>query len=137
MLGLKPGMAVADVGAGFGAWTMRLSKWIGPTGRVYAIDIGADQLAALRAAVGRGATRECHRPRHPGSTNLPALCCDAVLVRDAYHHFTQPEGIVRSIAAALKTGGRLAVIDFPRARTRTCRRESQRIVAATAYPRRS
>jgi SAM-dependent methyltransferase len=48
-----------------------------------------------------------------GTTNLPALCCDAILIRDAYHHLTQPEDIVRSLAAALRPGGRLAVIDFP------------------------
>jgi SAM-dependent methyltransferase len=49
----------------------------------------------------------------PSTTNLPALCCDAILIRDAYHHLTQPEDIVRSLAASLKPGGRLAVIDFP------------------------
>src|SRR2546426_4625 len=54
LLELKPGMTVADVGAGFGAWTMRFSRWLGPEGRVYATDIGAAQLAALRDA----ATRE-------------------------------------------------------------------------------
>ena len=47
------------------------------------------------------------------STNLPALCCDAILIRDAYHHLTQPEAVTRSLAASLKPGGRLAVIDFP------------------------
>jgi len=114
LLELKPGMTVADVGAGFGAWTMRFASWIGPSGRVFATDVGGPQLAALRETVQReklanvtvieGAT---------ASTNLPALCCDAILVRDAYHHFTQPEDMVRSLAAALKPGGRLAVIDFP------------------------
>ncbi len=53
LLELKPGMTVADVGAGFGAWTMRFSRFIGPNGRVYATDIGAPQLAALRDAVQR------------------------------------------------------------------------------------
>ena len=51
-------------------------------------------------------------------TNLPAGCCDAILVRDASRHLTQPEDIVRSLSAALKPGGRLAVIDFlPRPNT--------------------
>ncbi len=114
LLELKPGMTVADVGAGFGAWTMRFSRSIGPQGRVYATDLGAAQLAALRDVVKRdqlanvtvleGATE---------NTNLPALCCDAILVRDAYHHFTQPDEMIRSLAASLKPGGRLAVIDFP------------------------
>jgi hypothetical protein len=47
------------------------------------------------------------------STSLPPLCCDAVLIRDAYHHFTQPGALVRSVAASLRPRGRLAVIDFP------------------------
>ncbi len=114
LLELKPGMAVADVGAGFGAWTMTFSTWIGPKGRVYATDVGAPQLAALRETVHReGLTNVTVIEGATGTTNLPALCCDAILVRDAYHHFTQPEDIVRSLAGALKPGGRLAVIDFP------------------------
>ena len=48
LLDLQPSVTVADVGAGFGAWTMRFSKVVGPSGRVYATDIGATQLAARR-----------------------------------------------------------------------------------------
>jgi SAM-dependent methyltransferase len=47
------------------------------------------------------------------STSLPALCCDAIVIRDAYHHFTEPDALMKSLAASLKPGGRLAVIDFP------------------------
>jgi ubiquinone/menaquinone biosynthesis C-methylase UbiE len=111
---LKPGMTVADVGAGFGAWTVRFSKVVGPSGRVYATDIGAAQLAALRDAVQReGLTNVTVLEGAVATTNLPALCCDAILIRDAYHHLTQPDAIVKSLAASLKPGGRLAVIDFP------------------------
>jgi ubiquinone/menaquinone biosynthesis C-methylase UbiE len=111
---LKPGMTVADVGAGFGAWTVQFAKLVGPSGRVYATDIGESQLAALREAAGRERlTNVTVIAGAIDSTNLPALCCDAILIRDAYHHLTKPEGIIRSFAAALKPGGRLAVIDFP------------------------
>lgn len=114
LMELKPGMAVADVGAGFGAWTVRFAKVIGGSGRVYATDIGAAQLAALREAVRRDALSNVTVIEGAATaTNLPALCCDAILIRDAYHHLTQPEDIVKSLAAALKPGGRLAVIDFP------------------------
>jgi precorrin-6B methylase 2 len=114
LLELKPGMSMADVGAGFGAWTMRFSRWIGPGGRVFASDIGAPQLAALRDAVKREQlTNVTVVEGATASTNLPAACCDAILVRDAYHHFTQPDEMIRSLAASLKPGGRLAIIDFP------------------------
>jgi precorrin-6B methylase 2 len=114
LLELKPGMTVADVGAGFGAWTVRFGRLVGPSGRVYATDIGAAQISALRDYTAReGLTNVTVIEGAANHTNLPAGCCDAILVRDAYHHLTQPEDIVRSLAAALKPGGRLAVIDFP------------------------
>ena len=111
---VKPGATIADVGAGFGAWTMRFSKWTGSEGRVFSTDLGAPQLAALRDAVTRERLANVTvLEGAPSSTNLPAACCDAILVRDAYHHFTQPDDMIRSLAAALKPGGRLAIIDFP------------------------
>jgi precorrin-6B methylase 2 len=114
LLQLKPGMTIADVGAGFGAWTVRFSRWIGPAGRVYASDVGAPQLAALRESIAREKlTNVTVLEGAAGSTNLPPLCCDAILIRDVYHHLTQPEDVVRSVAASLKPGGWLAVVDFP------------------------
>jgi precorrin-6B methylase 2 len=84
LLELKPGMTVADVGAGFGAWTTRFASWIGPNGRVYATDLGAPQLTALRETVQRERLANVTVIEGAaGSTNLPALCCDAILVRDA------------------------------------------------------
>jgi ubiquinone/menaquinone biosynthesis C-methylase UbiE len=113
-LALKPGMTVADVGAGFGAWTFRLSRWIGPNGRVFATEIGAPQLAALRDVVSRDGLKNVTIVEgSTGGTNLPAACCDALFIRDAYHHFTAPQEMLKSFAAALKPGGRLAIIDFP------------------------
>jgi predicted methyltransferase len=114
LLQLKPGMTVADVGAGFGAWTVTFGKWTGPSGRVYATDIGEKQLAFLREYTKKeGLTNVTVLAGAPNSTNLPAGCCDAILIRDAYHHLTQPQDILKSMASALKPGGRLAVIDFP------------------------
>jgi ubiquinone/menaquinone biosynthesis C-methylase UbiE len=114
LLELKPGMTIADVGAGFGAWTMRFSRWTGPNGHVYASDIGTPQLESLRDSIKREQlTNVTVVEGATATTNLPALCCDAILIRDAYHHFTQPDEMVRSLAASLKPGGRLAIIDFP------------------------
>lgn len=113
-LGLSPGMTVADIGAGFGAWTVAFGRYLGPTGRVYATDVGERQLAFLREyAAKEGLTNITVLAGAERSTSLPDACCDAILIRDAYHHLTQPVDVVRSMAAALKPGGRLAVIDFP------------------------
>lgn len=113
-LALTPGMSIADVGAGFGAWTIQFAKLVGPGGRVYATDIGTAQLAALRDAVKReGLSNVTVIEGGMATTNLPANCCDAILMRDAYHHLTAPAEIVKSLAASLKSGGRLAIVDFP------------------------
>jgi len=114
LLALKPGMTVADVGAGFGAWTVTFGKWTGASGRVFATDLGEKQLAFLREYTKKeGLTNVTIVAGAERSTNLPANCCDAILIRDAYHHLTQPQDILKSMATALKPGGRLAVIDFP------------------------
>jgi cyclopropane fatty-acyl-phospholipid synthase-like methyltransferase len=114
LLELKPGMTMADVGAGFGAWTMRFARWIGPEGRVYATDIGSAQLTALRESVKReGLNNVTVIEGGVNTTNLPPLCCDAIMIRDAYHHFTRPDDLVKSFAVSLKPRGRLVVIDFP------------------------
>ena len=107
-------MRVADVGAGLGAWSLRFSQWTGATGHVYATDIAEEQLAVLRAVVAR--ERLSNVTVIAGaddSTNLPAACCDAILVRNVFHYFTQPAAMIRSLASSLKPGGRLAIVDFP------------------------
>ena len=114
LLELKPGMTIADVGAGFGAWTAKFSQVLGPNGRVFATDLGAQQLAFLRERVQKEALANVTViEASVSSTNLPAGCCDAILIRDAYHHLTQPAAVITSFAASLKPGGRLAVVDFP------------------------
>lgn len=114
LLEIAPGMSVADVGAGFGAWTSGFAQAVGTSGRVYSTEIGANQLKALRELVSKeGLGNVTVVEGAVDGTNLPAACCDAILVRDAYHHFTQPDDLVRSLVSALKPGGRLAIIDFP------------------------
>jgi len=112
VLELKPGMTVADVGAGGGAMTVVLGKWIG-SGHVLATDIGARQLAMIREYVTReGLSNVTVIEGASASTNLPAGCCDAVFLRHVYHHISDVEPFNKSLYASLKPGGRLAIIDF-------------------------
>ena len=114
VLALKPGMIVADVGSGGGAMAVVFAKWLGPSGRVYATDVRPEQLAEIRTAVEREALANVVVLEGGArSTNLPDECCDAIFLRDVYHHLTDPQGIDASLLAALKPGGRLAIMDFP------------------------
>jgi ubiquinone/menaquinone biosynthesis C-methylase UbiE len=111
---LKPGMTVADVGAGGGAVSVVMAKWLGPAGRVYATDIGATQLAEITATVTEAAlSNVVVLEGAASSTNLPNDCCDAIFLRDVYHHLTRPQEFDVSLLAALKPKGRLAIMDFP------------------------
>jgi len=113
VLELEPGMTVADIGAGGGAMTMFMAKRLGPAGRVYATEIGTPQLEEIRQLVSReGLENVIVIEGQARSTNLPDACCDAIFMQDVYHHLTSPSEINRSVLAALKPGGRLAVIDF-------------------------
>lgn len=114
LLDLEPGITIADVGAGLGAWTLRFARWTGASGHVYSTDIGEEQLASLRAGVTRaGLSNVTVIEGAVDSTNLPVGCCDVILIRSVYHHLTRPAAMIRSFEVSLKAGGRLAVIGFP------------------------
>jgi ubiquinone/menaquinone biosynthesis C-methylase UbiE len=112
VLGLRPGLAVADIGAGSGAMVQVLATRLGPTSRIYATDIAMPQLEALRTTAAREHSNVTVVEGGERTTNLPDACCEAIYMRDVYHHFTMPSDINRSLFTALKAGGRLAVIDF-------------------------
>ena len=111
-LGLGPGASVADIGAGSGYYTVRLSRIVGPQGRVYAQDIVPRYLADLERRVrreglvnvtlGRG---DAHDPR------LPARSLDAAVLVHMYHEIGQPYGLLYNLAPALKPGGRVGIVD--------------------------
>lgn len=113
VLALQRGMTVADVGAGAGAMTLVMARWLGPAGRVYSTDINDDTVRAIH-----GQAAEWHLDNvvtivgAQTGTNLPNACCDAIWLRDVYHHLTNPAAEDHSLFEALKPGGRLAIIDF-------------------------
>lgn len=113
VLELKPGMTVADVGTGGGAMAVVLGHWIG-SGHVFATDVTERSLRTTRAyAKKEGLTNVTVIEGAAASTNLPTACCDAMFLRNVYHHITEVTAFNRSVAESLKPGGRLAIIDFP------------------------
>jgi len=117
-LGLAPGQVACDVGAGPGYFTLRLARAVGPSGRVYGVDVEPAMLAALRdrltAAGLRNVTPVLSLPDDP---LLPAAGCDLVLVVDTYHHFPDGPAYLVKLAAALRPGGRIVNVDFHKRET--------------------
>lgn len=113
VLELKEGSIVADIGAGDGNQTLAIAQHVGPAGRVYSTEIGSENLQNLRETVASASVENVTVIEgHPGQTNLPKECCDALFLRRVYHHFGDPASMNASLWQSLKPGGRLAVIDF-------------------------
>lgn len=112
-LGIRPGMTVADLGAGTGYFSRRLSAAVGPGGSVLAVDTEPKMVEHLRARAEREATdnlvpilASADNPR------LPVGAVDLVLVVDTFHHLDDRLTYLRSLRRFLRPQGRLAIIDW-------------------------
>ena len=112
-LALKAGMRVADIGAGTGYYSWRMAERVGPSGRIYAVDVQPEMLALL--------TREMDKRKVVnvtgvlGSTTdprLPAGAIDLVLMVDVYHEFDRPREMLDALVRALKPGGRVVFVEY-------------------------
>jgi predicted methyltransferase len=113
LIGIEPGMIVADVGAGSGYVTTRLAHLVAPTGRVYATDVQDEMLRILQArAAGQHLSNVVIVRGAETETNLPADTLDLALLVDVYHELRHPQEMLRSVRRALKSGGRLVLIEY-------------------------
>ncbi|MCP4664285.1 MAG: class I SAM-dependent methyltransferase [bacterium] len=113
VLALRAGMQVADVGAGNGRWSEELARRVGEAGHVWATEVDEEEIEEIRDRLEEAELRNV-TPVLGGQqdTGLPEACCDAVLLRLVYHHFTEPEPMRVSLRRALRPGGLIAVIDI-------------------------
>jgi predicted methyltransferase len=112
LLDIKTGMSIADIGAGSGYYTVRLSPIVGAGGRVIAQDVQSDYLQGLskrvhdlalgNVTIGIG---EPHDPR------LPAQSIDVAMLVHMYHEIAQPYALLYNLIPALKPGGRVGIVD--------------------------
>lgn len=114
-LGLKPGMTVADVGAGTGLFTRLMAPLVGPEGKVYAVDIAKTFVDhTVMSSHARGWKHVEGVVCAPDDVRLPEASVDVVFLCDTYHHFEFPLKTNQSILRALKPGGTLVLVDFER-----------------------
>ena len=111
-LAVKPGMVVADIGAGSGYHSALLSKMVG-TGKVFAVDVEPEMIAYLNARIKQ---EKLNRIVPVLSTeqkvSLPENTIDMMLLVDVYHEFSFPYEMALSMRAALKPGGKLVLVEF-------------------------
>jgi predicted methyltransferase len=114
-LGLKPGMTVADIGAGTGLFTRLFAAQVGPEGRVIAVDISEEFTRnILRTARDQGLDNVEVVVNTQQSTGLDLGSIDLVFICDTYHHFEYPEAMMSSVYQALRPGGEVIIVDFRR-----------------------
>jgi predicted methyltransferase len=119
-LKLKPGMTIADVGTGTGLFVAYFSKAVGPTGRVFAVDISPKFVESVaRRAAAAGLSNVQARLSQQTDVDLPAGSVDVLYVCDTYHHFEDTRAILKTIATALKPGGQFVVVDYHRIEGKT------------------
>ena len=119
-LGARPGAHVADVGAGHGYFTTRMSKAVGETGRVYAVDVNPVSLRELKDALSEEYPNVEIIRGDEDNPRLPRNRLDGVLIVNAYHEFAEFKTMLERIYSALKPGGRLVLVEpIPRAEDAT------------------
>ena len=125
-MGVKAGAIVADVGAGDGFFTTRLSKAVGNDGRVLAVDVAADALRRLRGRITDDALSNVEVVQGTADDpKLPSGSVDAALIVNAYHEMAEHQAMLTKIRSALKPSGRLVIVEPITSEHRGSPREDQ------------
>lgn len=112
-LDLKPGMVVADIGAGSGYYTSRLSKIVGPSGKVYATDIQPGMIELInRRVAAEGLTNVTTVLGGMDDPKLPPASIDLAIMVDVYHELQSPQVFLQRLRDTFKPGGRLVLLEF-------------------------
>jgi cyclopropane fatty-acyl-phospholipid synthase-like methyltransferase len=114
-LALKPGMAVADIGAGSGLISRLIAQRVGAEGTVYAVDIAKNLVDYIsKTSAEQGLTNIKAVLGDPKSPKLAPNSVDRICIIDAYHHFEYPQDMLAEIKKALRPDGMLVLVDFKR-----------------------
>lgn len=112
-LDLEPGMVVADIGAGSGYYTSRMSKLVGAAGRVYATDIQPGMIELLtRRIQAEGLTNVTPVLGRMDEPTLPPASIDLAIMVDVYHELQSPQLFLQRLRGVFKPGGRLVLFEF-------------------------
>lgn len=111
-LDVKAGEVIADIGAGSGYFTIRLAHHVGPTGRVYAVDVSPDMIRHLQARIRDAKLQNVTPILAPPDDPLLPQAVDRFVVVDVWHHIENQAGYLATMKKLLKPGGQVVMIDF-------------------------
>ncbi len=115
LAGIRPGMTVADIGAGEGYYTVRLAERVGAEGRVLAQDIDRDALMRLGDRVERERLDNVSiKLGAPDDPQLPVNSFDRIFLVHMYHEVAEPYAFLWRLRPALREGGQVIVVDVDR-----------------------
>jgi ubiquinone/menaquinone biosynthesis C-methylase UbiE len=113
LLNLKKGQTVADVGAGVGYLTLRIARRVGPTGKVYGVDVQKEMLDRLKKNAAKAKLTNVEAIQGTETDPmLPAGRVDLILMVDVYHELSQPQAMLQNTKKALSPDGRLALVEY-------------------------
>jgi len=112
-LKLKPGMIVADIGAGSGYFSFRMAPRVGTKGKILAVDIQPEMLAIVneRSRINRVKNVETVLGKTDDACLKPDSV-DLILLVDVYHEFDKPFEMTTSMVKSLKKGGRVVFVEY-------------------------
>ena len=112
-LALRPGMVVADIGAGTGYLSRRMAPTVMPGGKVWAVDVQPEMISMLQASArSSGLTQIEARLSSADDVKLPAASVDLAIMVDVYHELAYPYEVMASVLKALKPGGRVVFVEY-------------------------
>ncbi|MCQ1536500.1 class I SAM-dependent methyltransferase [Methanosarcina sp. KYL-1] len=109
--GIKPGFLVLDYGCGPGSYIPTASEMVGPSGKVYALDIHPHAIEMVRNLASIKNLTNVETILSDCATGLPPASLDAVLFYDTFHALSEPEKILKELRHVLKPGGILSFSD--------------------------
>jgi ubiquinone/menaquinone biosynthesis C-methylase UbiE len=112
-LQLKPGMVVADIGAGTGYYSLKIARKVQPGGQVLAVDIQPEMLDRLRDNAQKAGVRNIQTILGTESDpKLPPGSVDIAILVDVYHELSRPQRVLQHIRSALKPDGELVLLEY-------------------------
>jgi len=112
-LALHPGQNIADIGSGGGYFSLRFAYAVGREGKVYAVDTNPEFLEFISNGAKEKGLDNIETILAAGDKlNLPEGIIDLIFVRNVYHHLTNQVEYFRKLKVLLKSGGRVAVIEY-------------------------